>query len=59
LAERKRALQSQLEALQGQMQSARQKGTAQTPRAAEVEEALRQLEEQSTVARIARSAPGD
>jgi hypothetical protein len=57
LAERKRALQSQLEALQGQMQAARQKGKAQTPRAAaKVEEALRQLEEQSTLARIARSA---
>jgi hypothetical protein len=57
LAERKRALQSQLEALQGQMQAARQKGKAQTPRAAaKVDEALRQLEEQSTLARIARSA---
>jgi hypothetical protein len=57
LAERKRALQSQLEALQGQMQASRQKGKAQTPRAAaKVDEALRQLEEQSTLARIARSA---
>ena len=57
LAERKRALQSQLESLQAQMQAARQKGKAQTPRAAaKVEEALRQLEEQSTLARIARSA---
>jgi hypothetical protein len=57
LAERKRALQSQLEALQGQMQAARQKGTNQTPRAAaKVDEALRQLEEQSTLSRIARSA---
>ena len=57
LAERKRALQSQLEALQAQMQAARQKGKAQTPRAADkVAEALRQLEEQSTLARIARSA---
>jgi hypothetical protein len=57
LAERKRALQSQLETLQAQMQAARQKGKAQTPRAAaKVDEALRQLEEQSTLARIARSA---
>lgn len=57
LAERKRALQAQLEALQGQMQAARQKGNTQTPRAAaKVDEALRQLEEQSTLARIARSA---
>jgi len=57
LAERKRALQSQLESLQAQMQAARQKGKAQTPRAAaKVDEALRQLEEQSTLARLARSA---
>jgi len=57
LAERKRALQSQLETLQAQMQAARQKGKAQTPRAAaKVDEALRQLEEQSTLARLARSA---
>ena len=57
LAERKRALQEQLEQLQGQMQAARQKGAERAPDAASrVGAAARKLDEDGTAARLARSA---
>jgi hypothetical protein len=57
LAERKRELQAGLEALQMQMQAARQQGARGAPDAsARVGAAARKLDEDETAARIARSA---
>ncbi|MEP7312749.1 MAG: hypothetical protein ABI859_09200, partial [Pseudomonadota bacterium] len=57
LAERKRELQAQLEALQSKMQAARQQNKVRAPDASKrVAEAGAELQESETAARLARSA---